>query len=93
MSNYTGMRKVHCNYVIILTLYGDVNHSKAAVIGTWLSFTTFDQQVTRILTLLLSGFLTNDYSLGPLSYFQLIWTSFWTHGTIVDQFLVKRVHQ
>ena len=27
------------------------------------------------------------------SYFQLIWTSFWTHGTIIDQFIVKGVHQ
>ena len=32
-------------------------------------------------------------SLGPQSYFQLILTSFWTHGTIIDQFIVKGVHQ
>ena len=31
--------------------------------------------------------------LGPRSYFQQIWTSFWTHGTIFDQFIVKGVHQ
>ena len=50
-----------------------------------------------VLTLLLMGFRTNDYSgggsLGPRSYFQLILTSFWTHGTIIDQFIVKGVHQ
>ena len=50
-----------------------------------------------ILTLLPTRFLTNDYSrggsLGPRSYFQLILTSFWTHGTIIDQFIVKGVHQ
>ena len=32
-------------------------------------------------------------SLGPRSYFQLILTFFWTHGTIIDQFIVKGVHQ
>ena len=32
------------------------------------------------------------WSLGPRSYFQLMWTSFWTHGTIIDQFVVKGVH-
>ena len=32
-------------------------------------------------------------SLGPRSFFWLIWTSFWTFGTIVDQYLVKGVHQ
>ena len=37
--------------------------------------------------------LTGGGPLGPRSYFQLIWTSFWTHGTIIDQFLVKGVHQ
>ena len=50
-----------------------------------------------ILTLLVTGFLTNDYcrggSLGPRSFFWLILTSFWTCGTIVDQYLVKGVHQ
>ena len=50
------------------------------------------------LTLLPTGFLTNDYSggggsLGPRSYFQLIWTSFWTHGTNIDQLIVKGVNQ
>ena len=49
------------------------------------------------LTLLPTGFLINDYSwggsLGPQSYFQLILSSFWTHGTIIDQFIVKGVHQ
>ena len=49
------------------------------------------------LTLLLPGCRTNDNprggSLGPRSYFQLIWTSFWTHGTIIDQFIVKGGHQ
>ena len=37
--------------------------------------------------------LTGEWSLGPRSYFQLILTSFWTHGTIIDQFIVKGVHQ
>ena len=32
-------------------------------------------------------------SLGPRIYFQLIWTSFGTHETIIDQFIVKGVHQ
>ena len=32
-------------------------------------------------------------SLGPQSYIQLILASFWTHGTIIDQFIVKGVHQ
>ena len=32
-------------------------------------------------------------SLGPRSYFRLIWTSFWTCGTIVEQFIVKGVRQ
>ena len=49
------------------------------------------------LTLLLPGFLTNDYSrggsLGPRSYSQLILTSFWTRWTIIDQFTVKGAHQ
>ena len=43
-----------------------------------------------ILTLLLPGFLTNDYS---RSYSQLILTSFWTRWTIIDQFIVKGAHQ
>ena len=48
-------------------------------------------QIQTMLTLLPTGFLTND--LGPRSYFQLILTSFWTHGTIIDQFIVKGTHQ
>ena len=32
-------------------------------------------------------------SLGPRSVFRQILTSFWTCGTIVDQYLVKGVHQ
>ena len=32
-------------------------------------------------------------SLGPRSYFQLIWTPFWTCGTIIEQLIVKGVHQ
>ena len=31
-------------------------------------------------------------SLGPRSYFRLIWTSFWTCGTIFEQFIVKGFH-
>ena len=27
------------------------------------------------------------------SYFQLIWTPFWTRGTIFEQLIVKGVHQ
>ena len=27
------------------------------------------------------------------SYFQLIWTTFWTRGTILEQLIVKGVHQ
>ena len=30
---------------------------------------------------------------GPRSYFQLIWTSFWTHENIIDQFILKGVNQ
>ena len=41
------------------------------------------------LTLLLPGRQTNDYSRGGVfrtrSYFQLIWTPFWTRGTIFEQ--------
>ena len=32
-------------------------------------------------------------SLGPRSYFQLIWTSIWTCETSVEQFIVKGIHQ
>ena len=32
-------------------------------------------------------------SLGPRSFFRLILTSFWTCGTIVDQYLVKGIPQ
>ena len=32
--------------------------------------------------------VTGGGSLGPRCYFQLILTSFWTHGTINDQFIV-----
>ena len=32
-------------------------------------------------------------SLGPGSFFQLIWTSFRTHRTIIEQFIVKGGHQ
>ena len=44
-------------------------------------------------TLLVTGFLTNDYVLeDPEAFFQIL-TFFWTCGTIVDQYLVKGVHQ
>ena len=53
-------------------------------------------QILKI-TLLLPGCLTNDYSrgwsLGPRSHFQLIWTTFWTRGTIIELLIVKGVHQ
>ena len=49
------------------------------------------------LTLLLPGSPTNDYSrggsLGPQSYFQLIWTPIGTCGTIIEQLIVRGVHQ
>ena len=32
-------------------------------------------------------------SLGSRSYFQLIWTPFWTCGTIIEQLIVKGIHQ
>ena len=32
-------------------------------------------------------------SFGPRSYFQQIWTIFWTRGTIFEQLIVKGVHQ
>ena len=64
----------------------------------WYGTTVANKVFQNVLTLLPTGFLTNDYSrgggsLGPRSYFQLILTSFWTHGTIIDQFIVKGVHQ
>ena len=49
------------------------------------------------LTLLLPGCQTNDYSQGGVfrtrSYFQLIWTTFGTRGTIFEQLIVKGVHR
>ena len=51
-----------------------------------------------ILTLLLPGCQTNDYSrggggsLGPRSYFWLVWTTFCTRETIFEQLIVKGVH-
>ena len=49
------------------------------------------------LTLLLPGCQTNNYSWGVVfrtqSYFQLIWTPFWTRGTIFEHLIVKVVHQ
>ena len=35
----------------------------------------------------------SDQRLLTISYFQLILTSFCTHGTIIDQFIVKGVHR
>ena len=56
------------------------------------------RQILSTINPISDEFLTNNYcqggeSLGPRSFFRLILTSFWTCGTVVDQYLVKGGHQ
>ena len=81
-----------------ITVYGKHVEDDPFIKFTAPTFTNVDFELYfQVLTLLVTGFLTNDYcrggSLGPRSFFRLILTSFWTCGTVVDQYLVKGGHQ